>query len=159
MVTVKLLHCSQRKNWLHSSMVRNYKKISKYNNQQWWWSGSKILRWRADSARRLNSCGILRRWCCCLHWKYVTMILWLNTCYVRSDPNDARSCRSFSLLAISARRRSIIDPSQFLMGGPPAERRGNRGVVPPVEKEGIKVWCQCKIIRHRQCSCYCRGKF
>ena len=42
---------------------------------------------------------------------------------------DAKS-RGFShLLALSARLRHIIDPGQFLTGGPPAARRGDRGTV------------------------------
>ena len=33
---------------------------------------------------------------------------------------NARSHRSFSLLAVPARHRRIIDPDRFLTGGPPA---------------------------------------
>ena len=42
---------------------------------------------------------------------------------------DARSRRRSCLLALSARRHHIIDPGRFLMGGTPAARRGDRGVV------------------------------
>ena len=43
---------------------------------------------------------------------------------------DARSRGRSRLLALSARRRRIIDPGRFLTGGPPATRRGDRGAVP-----------------------------
>ena len=64
------------------------------------------------------------------------MIACLHTCYVISDPNNAKSRRSFSLLAISAWRRCIIDPGHFLTDGLPVEIIGGRGVVAPAEKRG-----------------------
>ena len=77
MVTVKRLHCAYISNMiiysdnmitskcslngcinlkerLHFSMVRNYRKFSNFNNQQWWRPGSMILRRHADSSRRLK---------------------------------------------------------------------------------------------------------
>ena len=42
---------------------------------------------------------------------------------------DARSMEYSRLLALSARRCCIIDPGQFLMGGPPMARRGDGGAI------------------------------
>ena len=39
-------------------------------------------------------------------------------------------------MELSARRRRIIDPGQFLTGGPPAEIRGGRCEVPTALKIG-----------------------
>ena len=55
---------------------------------------------------------------------------------------DTISHRSFILLAVSARRRRIIDLDRFLIGGPPAERRGGRVGVTPEKIKGIEVWCR-----------------
>ena len=66
------------------------------------------------------------------------MIAWLHTCYVISDPNNAKSRRSFSLLALSVWRRHIIDPGQFLTDAPPVEIKGGRVVVAPAEKRGYR---------------------
>ena len=49
--------------------------------------------------------------------------------------SDVRSHRSFSLLALSARRRHIIDTVLFLMGSLPSERRRVRDEFPPVKKK------------------------
>ena len=64
------------------------------------------------------------------------MIAWIHTCYVSSYTNNTKSRRSFSLLALSAWRRHIIDPGQFLTDAPPVEIIGGRGVVAPAEKRG-----------------------
>ena len=63
-----------------------------------------------------------------------SMIAWQHTCNASRNTNDARPCGHSSLLALSARRRHIIDPGHFFTGGLPAERRGGRGVVPPSER-------------------------
>ena len=42
-------------------------------------------------------------------------------------------------MALSVRRRGIIDPGRFLVGGLPSERRGSRGLVPPAGKRGDRV--------------------
>ena len=42
---------------------------------------------------------------------------------------DARSRECSHILALSSRRCCIIDPGQFLMGGPPMARRGDGGAI------------------------------
>ena len=42
---------------------------------------------------------------------------------------DARSCGCSHLLVLSAQRCHIINPGQFLTGGPPTAREGDRGAV------------------------------
>ena len=57
------------------------------------------------------------------------MIVWQHTWNISSNPNDTRLHRRSSHLALSARRRHIIDPGRFLTCGIPAERRGYRMAV------------------------------
>ena len=46
--------CSNPKERSHSSMVRNYRFVSKFNNQQWWQPGLIIRRRRTDSVKSLK---------------------------------------------------------------------------------------------------------
>ena len=57
------------------------------------------------------------------------MIACKHTSNVRINHNNTISRGCSCLLALSARRRHIIDPGRFLMGGTPAERIGDIGAV------------------------------
>ena len=67
------------------------------------------------------------------------MIVWQHTCSISRNPNNAISSERSIHLSLSVRRRNIIDPGRFLTGGPPAGRRRDSGVVPPVERKGDRA--------------------
>ena len=53
------------------------------------------------------------------------LMAWQHTSNVSINPNDANSCRRSRFLEISAQRRCIIGPGQFLTADPTAGRKGN----------------------------------
>ena len=57
---------------------------------------------------------------------------------VSINPNGTRSHGCFRLLVLSARHLRIINPGRSLTGEPPAKRRGDRGLVLPVERRGYR---------------------
>ena len=74
------------------------------------------------------------KWCHCDQRKIMmiyrkNMITWQHTSNVSSDTNNAVSCGRSRLLVLTARRRCIIEPVQFIMSGLQAARRGGRGAV------------------------------